>query len=151
LASKLRSNSRTGDRDLADRAGLADHRIGDAADAGQRVASGEGFGLHAGGHGSGAVRAGEPERRDVPQPSSRRYRLAGLLAGDTGDAPAVDLLATELPAKDQRREDHHLRDRVLALDVRGRVPLREPGALRLSKCVRIAEAVSHLGQDEVRA
>ena len=61
--------------------------------------------------------------------------------------PAGDLLTAKLPAEDQRREDHHLRDRVMALDVGGWVRLGQAGALGLCQRFRIGQAVSHLGQD----
>src|SRR5258708_6507285 len=83
---------------------LEDEGVGDAVDAGQRVAGGNGFGLHAGGHGSCAAWAGERQCRDMPEPPSCRRCLEGLLAGDARDALACDLLAAQLPAEYQRGE-----------------------------------------------
>src|SRR5215471_1144800 len=66
-----------------------------------------------------------------------------------GDAAAGDLLAPELPAEDQARQDHHLGDGVVALDVGGRVPFGQAGPLRLGQRVLIGPALGHPGEDEV--
>ena len=49
--------------------------------------------------------------------------MIDLRASDLRDTAAGDLLAPKLPAEDERRQDHHLRDGVVALDVRGWVAL----------------------------
>ena len=164
LARELRPGTWPDDRDLADRARPAHHGIGGTVDPGQQVIGGNGLGLHPGGHRpgplltgparpgllrAGPLRTGELKRRDVPDPLPGRGRLVRLRAGYPRDATAGDLFQGELPAEDKRREDHHLRDGVPALDVRGGIRLGQAGPLRRGQCLLVGGAVGHLGQDRV--
>ena len=83
------------------------------------------------GSGVGATRAdvagsagpGELKRPDVPDPGAAGRGFVELGPGDSGDSPAGDVLAPQLPAEDDRRDDHQFRYGVVALDIRGRVAL----------------------------
>ena len=98
---------------------------------------------------SRSVRFGELERRDVLEPRAGRCGLVEHRARDVGDPAAGDLLAPKLPAEDERRQDHQLRHRVVALDVRGRVTLGKARPLSLRERVLVGRALGHPGEDEV--
>ena len=80
----------------------------------------------------------------------QRPRRGDLLVADRLDALHVDPVERHAGAEGDGGEDRHLRGRVEAGDVLGRVGLGEPESLRLGQRVAVAAARLHLREDEVR-
>jgi hypothetical protein len=87
--------------------------------------------------------------RDVLESRPARGGAVELRSSDVRDPAARDLFASKLPAEYERRQDHHLGHRVMALDIGGRVALGQAGRLRLGECVVVGAAFIHPGEDEV--
>ena len=146
---ELRSGTRPGDRDLADRIGAADHGVRRALDVRERIVGADELGLHARADRSRPAGLRELERRDVLDALPERSRALELRAGDAGDAAARDLVAPQLPAEHERRQDHHLRDGVVAVDVGAGITLGEAGPLCLRERLLVGRARRHPREDEV--
>jgi hypothetical protein len=107
------------------------------------------LGRHAVGHVAGSARLRELQRRDVLYARATRGGAVELRASDVHDAVAGDLLASQLPAEHEPRQDHQLRHGVVALDVGGGIALGQARRLRLGECVVVAGAFVHPREDEV--
>ena len=104
-------------------------------DRGERVAAVEERRVHA--------HATPPSTRSAvpisfsPRPSS--LRVLDVVGGDVLDALVADLVEVHRRVEREPREDRHLRRRVLAVDVLGRVGLGVAELLRLGQRVLVGE------------
>jgi hypothetical protein len=133
-------------RDLGDRLRLDRDRVEGTVDRRQRVPVVEEGRVHAHGDAAGQPLGGADQLQRQPQ-------LAGVgdvVACDPGDALVANVVDVHGRAECQPREDRHLRGRVGAADVVGRVGFRDPEPLRLAQRLQVvAAAARHLGEDEV--
>ena len=136
----------TAERDLGDRRRLDRDRVERAVDAGQRVVGVEERGMDV--HRDAAV---DPLRRaDQLQRQAELLGVRDVVGGDALDALVADLVEPHRRAEGQPREDRHLRRRVLAGHVLGRVGLGVAQLLRLAQRLVVGRAGGgHLREDVV--
>ena len=140
------AGARPAERDLADRIALQHHGIRASLYTGQRMGLLDERRLHADVDRCAGERRYSDQLDGHAEPGGSRYvrRL------DTLDPAALHVVEQHAGAERHRREDRHLRGRVGAADVVGRIRLGEAERLRLGKRLGVRAASLHLREHEVR-
>ena len=125
------------ERDLADRVALEHDRVEGAVDRSERVVPLDERRPDADVDAAVHERGGADEPDDHAEVARGVRRARGVIVRD---AAVVDVLEPDARAERDRRENRHLRGRVGAVDVVGRVGLRVPELLRLGERVRVGAA-----------
>ena len=134
------------ERDLADRVALQHDGVERAVDRRERVRALDEGGLHA------DVDRAVDQRGDADEAHhhAERGRRRDVRLLDLGDAARLDLRERHARAEGDRGEDRHLRGRVRAVDVVGRIGFGIAERLSLRERVGVRAAALHAREDEVR-
>ena len=139
------AGARALERDLADGVALEHDGVEGARDRGERMLPVDEGGLHA----DVEPAVDEGCGADEPDGHAHLARSLDLVRPEALDALVVDVGERDARAERDGGEDRHLRGRVRARDVVGRVGLGEPARLRLGERLVVGGAALHFGEDEV--